>query len=83
MKKNKTEKIEQKLLQNETTLSPQSQMQTVETYNYPKKNINTILELLNKLEVKGRENIFTIASIFQVLESPIDEGVSEIKTNEM
>lgn len=77
MEKNKIDKIKQQHSQNKTTTSlPQPEIQTVETYNYSKQNIQAILELLNKIEVKGIENIKAIASISYVLEQPIDEGIS-------
>ena len=82
MEKNKIDKLKQQPSQDKNApLSPQPEIQTVETYNYSKQNIQAILELLNKLEVKGIENIKAIASISYVLEQPIDEGISEIKNN--
>lgn len=82
MEKNKIDKIKQEPSQDKTTTLPsQSETQTVETYNYSKQNIQAVIELLNKIEVKGIENIKAIASISYVLEQPIDEGISEIKNN--
>ena len=82
MEKNKIDKLKQQPSQDKNApLSPHTEIQTVETYNYSKQNIQAILELLNKLEVKGIENIKAIASISYVLEQPIDEGISEIKNN--
>ena len=77
MEKNKIDKIKQQHSQNKTTtLTSKHEVQTVETYNYSKQNVQAILELLNKIEVKGIENIKAIASISYVLEQPIDEGIS-------
>lgn len=79
MEKNKIDKLQQRSQGKSTPLSPQPELQTVETYNYSKQNIQAILELLNNLQVKGIENIKAVASISYILEQPIDEGISEIK----
>lgn len=81
MEKNKIDKLQQHSQDKSTPLSPQPEIQTVETYNYSKQNIKAILELLNTLQVKGIENIKAVASISYILEQPIDEGISEIKNN--
>ena len=82
MEKNKIDKLKQQPSQDKNTPLPsQSEIQTVETYNYSKQNIKAILELLNTLQVKGIENIKAVASISYILEQPIDEGISEIKNN--
>lgn len=49
----------------------------MQNFKYNLEQINKISQLLNQIEIKGRQNIITVETIFQILEQGeniIEEG---------